>query len=171
MVKHALPLWICLFYATLIQGCGVDEASTLTIDLFGANAAPEGATGDKTPFRIDMTLESIGLVLDSTTDVEAFSGPASVLQVIDRPQIILEYSLTNYVDSTITAINVTFSNGVTLYEGDNTITGNLETPVISYTTPIVIETGRSESLDMKISWKNIITDQSFSQPTVVLSEN
>lgn len=143
----------------LVSACGYDTSPYLSIDIYGVYSVPTGATGDTSPQNMTLTLTDISVVNQDASGQESFFSGSSQLVVIDRPLQILEKDLTNYEDETFSQIILTFDTSFALDGQDfDTIAGDLSSGTLSYSVPLTIETGKSYSFSVKISWQNIIQD-------------
>ena len=131
----------------------------LNIGMNGMPTIPDGATGNNDPVYQQYSLETVTLTKADGTAVVAYSGEAKDLRIINRPQIITTYDMSNDVGSTINSIAVTFSStviGAGRYRSDLAIA--LENPTLTYSVPFTVTKAQDRRLDIYVNWQNTMTE-------------
>lgn len=161
--------------ALILVGCGADTSLTfeekLVIGMVGDFTAPDGATGNAEPRNVTMTLNSVTLTSETAGEIDFFTEEATEFMIASRSQILFEESLSDYVDDTITSVNISFAvAGTAKGKYEDELAFVLENPVAVYAQPFTVNTGKLRRINVLLQWRNIVTrDETVDPPTETIT--
>lgn len=144
-----------------LVGCGDTSVSLeekLVVAMLGVFEAPEDASGNADPRYLSIDFLDLTLTKSDGEEVDAFEPSSSTLRIVNRSQIIAEYSLSKYVGESFTSVKATFAPAATAggkYASSLPVT--LSTPAPVYTEVLTVEKTKNIRLDLKAQWKNTLT--------------
>ena len=153
---------------SLIACDGLSPKAVLAVEMYGSFEAPEGADGNATPFRITTEITAIEVEFSEAGIVDLSEELPASIDVVDRRQKLVEIELGDYEDQSLVALRVQFAQTMTLQAKDLVIDVNLDEMNYTLDTTAVIGKARSEQIDIKLLWKNIILDATAKAPAIVL---
>ena len=145
----------------------VTQDQLLTIEMYGVTKAASTALGDKNPnFQSYQLLAVDFLSADGSSKTNLFNNEDDrTFVIVERQQIIFAKKISELVGVTYSAIQVTFHptvKGGRDESPDNSF--NMTNPILSLTTPLVVATGKSLDMVIKINWGNTLSDAGMSEP-------
>ncbi|SMF76232.1 hypothetical protein [Pseudobacteriovorax antillogorgiicola] len=152
-----------------LAGCGFDTDQFINIEMYGVYTSPTDAAGDTTPQSLEVELTSVALLNASGNEQTVlYSGDPVELTVVDRSQLIYQKDLADYQDSTFIQTIVTFNTSYIANVKDlDPVTDELSTGTVVSEDSFVVETGKSVTFSLKVSWQNtvlgteVVTDPTF----------
>ncbi len=145
-----------------LVGCGsmtkIDLTEKLTIAMQGTFEAPPAADGNAEPKFVKFTLDDVTMTQTDGTVVDLYDADPLDLRIINRPQIIHEAKIKDYVGSDFSQITVTFAADAEAggkYETSMPLT--LATSEADFVEAFSVEKAKSLRLDISVQWKNTVT--------------
>ncbi len=192
MCNVALLFSIGLF----VGGCGADSSDIaftekLTVSMLGDFTVPfdsttyataldnttmtsAAATGNSEPKNQVYTLSGVTAVDSDSTTLDLFTlaeAESSVITVVDRSQIIFEADLTDFKNSVIESISLTFAaTGVAKSPGGEELTFSLPASTLVHTEQWTVTSAVEKRLKVLAQWKYTINvDEDTEAETVEAS--
>jgi hypothetical protein len=145
----------------LIAGCGdlgsLSDSGKLRVVVYGVYTAPESATGNATPEHYELSFSRLQLTQSTGTIVDLSPATTETLRIIDRPQIVYESDLKDYVDSSFSNVSLLFDSQVLVggkYNSGYDLT--LSDPLISEAAEFTVYEGEDIEIAVMIQWRNTI---------------
>jgi hypothetical protein len=144
-----------------MTGCGesttLDLSEKFTVAMAGVYEAPEDVSGNAEPRSMSFTLQGVTLSSAEGEDVELFEDEPTAFNIINRPQIIAEADVADYVGTSFSSVTVTFAAAVTAVgKTSDELSATLTTTALVHTATIEIAKAKSNRLNIGVQWKNII---------------
>lgn len=150
---------ILFLIAMLSHSCGTDTTS-LNIEMYGVSSIPTGATGDTSPKSLTLTVSDITLTSSDGSSVSILDS-SEEFRIVDQSQYILQKAVSSLTAGTYTSLTVTFANDYTLnFNSAESISDTWDTATTSYTTSFDIESKKSSTFAIKVSWQNVVSGTS-----------
>lgn len=170
---------LCLVALALLgTACGSTSLSTapkLTIGMLGVFTAPTTATGNNMPKSETFSMLSATATTAAGKSLALYEGKALSFTVVNRPQIILEYKLSEVSGETISSVSVLFDSSLTATGKYNSaMTTTLTNATVTYAAPLVVTTTKAFRLNVNVDWENTVNrddtakTESLQSPTLEL---
>lgn len=181
MLKIAGKAATLLALAAGISACGdatkLDLTEVLSVAMQGTFEAPPAADGNSEPRALTFTILGLTMTRDDGTvdDLFADETEPKEVRIINRPQIVYEPEVHDYVDVTYTKLTLTLDASATAkgkYEDEIAVT--LAQPVAEFVDTFTVEKAKSMRLDLSVQWKNTVSrdddekTETMTSPTFVL---
>lgn len=166
-----LGLWLTMTYLT---GCGsdteVDFSESLTIVMLGTFEETAGASGNAEPRYVDVTFTDATVAKGDGSIVDLFDLEPVAYRILDRPQKLLEVDMSDYVDTTLSAITLSFGATVKAMGKSKTeLSGTFAATTVMTEEGLLVEKAVKKRLEIHVRWKNAITrDDTTDPPTETL---
>lgn len=172
---------LLLGLAQVTSACGqatdLDLTELLSVAMQGTFEAPPAAAGNAEPKALTFNIVGVTMTRDDGTvdDLFAAETEPKEVRIINRPQIVFEPEVADYVDVTYTKMTLTFDPTATAkgkYEDEMAVT--LAQPVAEFEDTFTVEKAKSMRLDVSIQWKNTVTrdddeeTETMTSPTFLL---
>jgi hypothetical protein len=164
-----------------LSACGqtttLDLTEILSVAMQGTFEAPPAAAGNAEPKAVTFSIEGLTLTRDDGTVDDLFEGETEPkeVRIINRPQIVYEPEVHDFVDVAYTKLTLTLSATATAkgkYEDEMPVT--LAQPVAEFVDTFTVEKAKGMRLDVSVQWKNTVArdddaeTETMSSPTFVL---
>lgn len=155
--KH---IFILASAVSALSACGTTTTSTapdINIEMLGVFDPPSTAKGTVTPLSQEYKVEAINLT-DSTGKVTNILTTAASFKIVNRPQIILSASMSDYKDLSFAKVSVQFNAALkTTTRTSQDIASTLEKPVAEIDKVFTVESTSSIHVIVKAKWGNTVT--------------
>ena len=157
--------------ALLAQGCSVGEVEEIEIEMYGVATAKDGVSGDQDPTYQTWWLKEVHIVPTEGETISAtYDGDGLSFRIVDRPQIIYQQDLSDYLGVEFSRLEMVF--GATVQGGNQSISGAsfpLSQTTLTLNGPFEMKKARKLQVLLELAWANSLSESQMEEPGISLT--
>ncbi len=166
-----LTITTTLFLALSAQACSVGEVEELEVEMYGVSSAKDGVSGDRDPSYQWWWLKEVHIVpVEGETISAIYDEEGISYRIVDRPQIIFQQDLSDYLGVEFSKLELVF--GSTVLGGNQSITDlsfPLSQTTLTLTGPFTMKKARKLQVVLELAWANSLSEDKLEEPGITLT--